>query len=144
MNNDLTDLYQQLIIDHSQHPHNFHALENPTYFKEGFNSLCGDRILLYLIEKQYQITDAAFEGEGCAISIASASLMTDLIKNHPIEELLEIVDNFQLLATTGEFRLPSSFKKLAAFSKIHEYPMRAKCATLAWHTLKAALNSSKS
>jgi nitrogen fixation protein NifU and related proteins len=137
--NELRDLYQQMIIDHSQHPHNFCTITNPNHSKEGYNPLCGDKITLYINEKNGIITDACFQGSGCAISTASASLMTDIIKNKSVEEVLELFTEFQKLVTTGETEHPEKLGKLTVLSGVAEFPMRVKCATLAWHTLKAAL-----
>jgi nitrogen fixation protein NifU and related proteins len=136
---ELRDLYQQMIIDHSQHPHNFCAITNPNYSKEGYNPLCGDKITLYINEKNGIITDACFQGSGCAISTASASLMTDIIKNKSVAEILELFAEFQKMITTGETEHPEKLGKLTVLSGVTEFPMRVKCATLAWHTLKAAL-----
>jgi nitrogen fixation NifU-like protein len=136
---DLSDLYQQIIIDHSQHPHNFCTLEHPSCSKDGYNPLCGDKITLYVNEKNGIITDICFQGSGCAISTASASLMTDAVKGKTIVEILELFDEFQKLITTGEIKNPEKLGKLAVLAGVHEFPMRVKCATLAWHTLKAAL-----
>lgn len=135
----LSDLYQQIIIDHSQHPHNFCTLEQPSCSKDGYNPLCGDKITLYLNEKNGIITDICFQGSGCAISTASASLMTDVVKGKTIAEVLELFDEFQKLVTTGEIKNPEKLGKLAVLAGVYEFPMRVKCATLAWHTLKAAL-----
>ena len=137
--NDLRDLYQQMIVDHSQHPHNFCSIAHPSHSKEGYNPLCGDKIILYLNEKNGLITDVCFQGSGCAISTASASLMTDMIKNKHIEEILEIFNEFQKLVTTGKTEHPEKLGKLTVLSGVAEFPMRVKCATLPWHTLKAAL-----
>lgn len=136
---DLSDLYQQIIIDHSQHPHNFCILEHPSCSKDGYNPLCGDKVTLYVDEKNGIIADICFQGSGCAISTASASLMTDAIKGKTITEVLEIFDEFQKLITTGETKNSEKLGKLAVLAGVHEFPMRVKCATLAWHTLKAAL-----
>ncbi len=136
---DLSDLYQQIIIDHSQHPHNFCTLEHPSCSKDGYNPLCGDKITLYINEKNGVITDICFQGSGCAISTASASLMTDITKGKTIVEVLDLFDEFQKLVTTGELKNQEKLGKLAVLVGVHEFPMRVKCATLAWHTLKAAL-----
>lgn len=136
---DLDDLYQQVIIDHSQHPHNFCTLEHPSCSKDGYNPLCGDKLTLYLNEKDGIITDVCFQGSGCAISTASASLMSDAVKGKTIAEALELFDEFQKLVTTGKTENPEKLGKLAVLAGVSEFPMRIKCATLAWHTLKAAL-----
>lgn len=141
--NDLRDLYQQIIIDHSQRPHNFCSLENSTSSKEGYNPLCGDKITLYVNEENGIVTDIGFQGSGCAISTASASLMTDAVKNKSLEEILELFTEFQKLITTGKTEHPEKLGKLAILAGISEFPMRVKCASLAWHTLKAALIKDK-
>jgi nitrogen fixation NifU-like protein len=135
----LKELYQQVIIDHSKNPHNFCTLENPTHSKEGYNPLCGDKLTIDINEKNGIITDIGFQGSGCAISTASASLMTDMVKNKTIAEALELLDNFQELVTTGKSNNIEKLGKLAVLASVSEFPMRVKCATLAWHTLKAAL-----
>lgn len=137
--NNLRDLYQQILIDHNQHPHNFCSLDNPNHEKEGFNPLCGDKITLYVNEKDGIITDVCFQGSGCAISTASASLMTDAVKNKTIEEILELFNEFQKLVTTGKNESPEKLGKLSILAGVAEFPMRIKCATLPWHTLKAIL-----
>lgn len=135
----LIDLYQQIIIDHSQHPHNFCTLERPSCTKEGYNPLCGDKLTLYVNEKNGIITDICFQGSGCAISTASASLMTDAVKGKTIAEILELFSEFQLLVTTGKLNNLNKLGKLEVFAGVFEFPMRVKCATLAWHTLKATI-----
>ena len=137
---DLEELYQQTIIDHSRRPHNFHALKNPSYSQEGYNPLCGDKFTVYVNEKDGIITEVSFEGTGCAISTASASLMTDVVKNKTTEEILEIFDAFQKLVTTGKTDQPEKLDKLTVLAGVFEFPTRVKCATLPWHTLKSALN----
>lgn len=137
---DLNELYQQVIIDHSKNPHNFRDLPDATFTKEGFNPLCGDKLTLYLKTKDDVITDACFKGSGCAISTASASLMTDAIKNKTFEEALEMFDEFQKLVTTGKNDNPEKLGKLTILAGVSEFPMRVKCATLSWHALKAAIN----
>ena len=134
------DLYQQLIIDHNQNPQNFGRLDNASHSAEGHNPLCGDVINVYLIEKESIIADIAFEGTGCAISKASASIMTSALKGMGINEADALFDNFHVLATTGES--PSDMGKLSVLAGVHKYPARVKCATLAWHTFYGALHNS--
>jgi len=134
------DLYQQLIIDHNQNPRNFSKLENASHSAEGHNPLCGDEITISLIEKDGIIKDIAFIGSGCAISKASASIMTSTLKGMKIEDAEVLFDNFHTLATTGES--PGDMGKLSVLAGVHKYPARVKCATLAWHTFQGALNSS--
>ena len=134
------DLYQQLIIDHNQNPRNFSKLENASHSAEGHNPLCGDEITISLIEKDGIIKDIAFMGSGCAISKASASIMTSTMKGMKIEDAEVLFNNFHTLATTGES--PGDMGKLSVLAGVHKYPARVKCATLAWHTFQGALNSS--
>ena len=134
----LNDLYQETIIDHSKRPRNKGALEAPTHSAEGYNPLCGDRLTLQLKVENGRVAGVAFQGVGCAISTASASLMTDVIKGKTPEEAEQTFEVFHELLT--EDRPPAAnLGKLAVFSGVREYPMRVKCATLAWHTLRAAL-----
>ena len=132
------DLYQQLIIDHNQNPQNFCRLENPSHSAEGHNPLCGDVFTISLIEKDGIIKDIAFMGSGCAISKASASIMTSTLKGMKIEEARVLFENFHTLATTG--KSCEDMGKLSVLAGVHKYPARVKCATLAWHTFNGALN----
>jgi len=134
------DLYQQLIIDHNQNPRNFSKLENASHSADGHNPLCGDEITVSLIEKDGIIKDIAFMGSGCAISKASASIMTSTLKGMKIEDTEVLFDNFHTLATTGESS--GDMGKLSVLAGVHKYPARVKCATLAWHTFQGALNNS--
>ena len=135
---DLSDLYQETIIDHSKRPRNRGSLEQATHTAEGYNPLCGDRLTLQLKIEDGRVSAVAFQGMGCAISTASASLMTDAIKGKTPEEAEVTFKKFHELLT--EERPPAAdLGKLAVFSGVREYPMRVKCATLAWHTLHAAL-----
>lgn len=134
----LNDLYQETIIDHSKRPRNKGALERPTHSAEGYNPLCGDRVTVQLKIENGRVAAVGFQGVGCAISTASASLMTDAIKGKTAEEAERTFEKFHSLLT--EERPPTAdLGKLAVFSGVREYPMRVKCATLAWHTLRAAL-----
>ena len=135
------DLYQQLIIDHNKNPRNFSKLENASHTADGHNPLCGDDITVSLIEKNGIITDIAFMGSGCAISKASASIMTSILKGMQVDDAKTLFDNFHTLATTGES--PKEMGKLAVLAGVHKYPARVKCATLAWHTFQGALNNSE-
>jgi nitrogen fixation protein NifU and related proteins len=137
---DLRDLYQQVIIDHSKNPHNFCVIEHPSATKEGYNPLCGDKITIYLNENNGIIENICFQGSGCAISIASASLMSEAIKGKKIAEVLELFNEFQQMLVSGDHKNLEKLGKLAVLAGVAEYPMRIKCATLAWHTLKAALS----
>lgn len=139
--NEYSDLYQQMIVDHSQHPHNFCVPAHPGLSQEGYNPLCGDKIMLYVNQNNNIITDISFQGNGCAISTASASLMTDAVKGKTIAQALELFAQFQELVTAGKSENLQELGKLAVLGGVSEYPMRIKCATLAWHTLKSILES---
>lgn len=135
---DLNDLYQETIIDHSKRPRNKGEVEQATHSAEGYNPLCGDRVRVQLKIENGRILGVGFQGSGCAISTASASLMTEAMKGKTPEEVETAFGKFHDLLT--EDRTPASdLGKLAVFSGVREYPMRVKCATLAWHTLRAAL-----
>jgi nitrogen fixation protein NifU and related proteins len=135
---DIADLYQELIIDHSSRPRNFKALD-AAQSVEGYNPLCGDRLTVYLRMAGDVIADASFQGEGCAISKASASLMTESIKHKTRDEAENIFSKFHDLVTGVGNPDIASIGKLAAFSGLREFPIRVKCGMLAWHTLRAAL-----
>ncbi len=139
---DLKDLYQEVIIDHNRSPRNFGKLENPTQVAEGYNPLCGDKLNLYLTTEDDLITDVSFDGSGCAISVASASLMTDSLKGKTIEEAEQLFESFHDLIMeeeTPDQEQMQSLGKLVALAGVKEYPARVKCATLCWHTLHSAL-----
>ncbi len=143
MNNEIENLYQQIILDHSQTPHHFKKLEDAHYQKKGFNPLCGDQLTLYIkVEKDF-IQDISFLGSGCAISIASASLMTDLVINQSLQNALILFAQFQELTTTGLCKNADNLGKLAVLASVSKFPMRVKCATLAWHTLKQLIEDGK-
>lgn len=134
---ELNDLYQEVILDHNRNPRNSGKLPGATCRLEGYNPLCGDRLILYLRLEGDRVVDISFEGEGCAISIASASLMTEAVKGlsrAEVEELFAAVH--ELL--TGSSAAATHLGKVAVLSGVREYPTRIKCATLAWHTLRAA------
>ena len=138
--NDLQDLYQEVIIDHNNNPRNCRILKDANYVKEGYNPLCGDRLTLYIKEKNGVIEEVCFQGSGCAIFIASTSMMTEVVKGKTIAEFKCLHQAFHLLVTSGDIScLPENADKLKVFSKVSEFPMRVKCATLPWHTLKVAL-----
>lgn len=137
---DIKDLYQEVIVDHNRRPRNFGKLENPEKTLEGFNPLCGDRLTLYLNTADGRIADIKFDGAGCAISVASASLMTEAVKDKPLPEATAAFDDFhKLLTNAGAPDDLDKFGKLAALAGVRDYPSRVKCATLCWHTLRAAL-----
>jgi nitrogen fixation NifU-like protein len=137
---DLTDLYQEIIVDHNRSPRNFGKLDDLTQQAEGYNPLCGDRLTLYLRVKDGIIEDVSFDGAGCAISVASASLMTEGVKGKTEQEAVTLFKQFHELVTTISDESPApSLGKLAALAGVRAYPTRVKCATLAWHTLDSAL-----
>ena len=138
---DLSDLYQEVILDHNRRPRNFGALPDATRVSTGHNPLCGDRLKLYLRLEGDRIENIAFEGSGCAISKASASLMTDAVKGQSVPDALALFDRFHQVVTTPMDQQvdEASVGKLAVLAGVREYPARVKCASLAWHTLKAAL-----
>jgi nitrogen fixation NifU-like protein len=138
---DLRELYQEVIVDHSKRPRNFRLLPHATNHAEGFNPLCGDRIALQIAVNDGVIKDAAFQGSGCAISTASASLMTETLKGKSLAEAEQLFGQFHQ-AITGETGVPRDLGKLAALAGVRDFPARVKCATLAWHTLLAALRAS--
>lgn len=140
MNGDLTDLYQEVILDHNRRPRNFHVLRDASHRAEGYNPLCGDRLTLYLKIDEGVIRDVGFEGSGCAISKASASLMTDAVKGQSTADARSLVDRFQRMVTTPPEQEVEDLGKLSALAGVREFPVRVKCASLAWHTLKAAID----
>ncbi len=144
MEAELRELYQQVILDHNRKPRNFGALENADRDAEGYNPLCGDRIRVHLaLDDDNRISGVAFTGEGCAICTASASLMTEGVKDKTPEEVQGLFDQFHDLVTGDLDTSPDTehLGKLAVFAGIREYPIRIKCATLPWHTLQAAMKN---
>ena len=139
MKSELSDLYQEVILDHNRRPRNFHALEGASHHAEGYNPLCGDRLTLYLDVDGDVINDIAFEGAGCAISKASASMMTDVVKGRTLSEARALFDRFHRMVTAAPDTPVDDFGKLSALAGVREFPIRIKCASLAWHTLKAAM-----
>ena len=136
---DLNDLYQEVILDHNKRPRNFRALECPSHTAEGYNPLCGDRLTLNLTVEDGTVTEVGFLGSGCAISKASASLMTDAIKGKSVEDVRALFERFHKMVTTPPDVSVEDLGKLSVLSGVREFPVRVKCASLAWHTLKAAL-----
>ena len=136
---DLRELYQEVILDHYKRPRNFRAIEGAMRSAKGFNPLCGDKIDIYLDIRDGIVMDVSFQGSGCAISTASASMMTENLKGKTEEEARRIFLGFHELLTGQADPDPETLGKLAVFSGVREFPVRVKCATLAWHTLKAAL-----
>ncbi len=138
---ELTDLYQQVILDHNRRPRNYGKLEGANRQAEGFNPICGDHLTLYLRLNGDTIDDLGFEGEGCAISKASASLMTDSLKGKTTAEAETLFERMhELLTGDGDVEAQADeLGKLAVFSGVREYPARVKCASLSWHALRSAL-----
>ncbi len=137
----LRELYQELIIDHGRRPRNFGICENANHIKEGFNPLCGDKLTLYLSEKNGVIENITFQGAGCAISMATASLMTEALKGKTIQQAEQLFIDFHHLVTQGQQEdAMEHLGKLSVLAGVIEFPARVKCATLAWHTLMGAIN----
>lgn len=136
---DLRDLYQEVIFDHYRKPRNFHALAGANHVAHGHNPLCGDQVTIYLHVDGDVIQDVSFEGSGCAISTASASMMTDALKGKTLTEAERLFDAFHDMVTQDDAEADQSLGKLEVLSGVREFPARVKCATLAWHTLQAAL-----
>jgi nitrogen fixation NifU-like protein len=143
MDDSLRELYQEVILDHSRHPRHFGALQGATHRGQGYNPLCGDRVTVYLhVDDDGRIDDVSFEGRGCAISQASASMMTEMIKGRSVAEAEDLMGGFLRLVKgeedanglAGEDR-----ERLDVMAGVSAFPMRVKCATLAWHTMKSAL-----
>ncbi len=139
--NELGDLYQEVILDHNRRPRNFHRMERATRRAEGHNPLCGDRVTIYLDLEGDRVRDISFEGSGCAISKASASMMTESLKGKTRGEAEALFRTFHSLLTEETAAGPAEERlgKLMVFSGVREFPVRVKCATLAWHTMRAAL-----
>ena len=136
---DLNELYQEVILDHNRRPRNFHVLADANHTAEGYNPLCGDRLTLYLKVQDGVVSDVSFEGAGCAISKASASLMTDAVKGKTVAEAESLFERFHRMVTTPPEQPVEDLGKLSALAGVREFPVRVKCASLAWHTLKAAM-----
>jgi nitrogen fixation NifU-like protein len=138
---ELRELYQTTILDHNRKPKNFRVPEGCNRQAEGYNPLCGDKVTVHLMVEDDVVQDVGFQGTGCAISTASASMMTQAVKGRPLAEVMKMFDAFHDLVTSDPREEPeiSGVGKLAVFSGVREYPMRVKCATLPWHTLRAAL-----
>ena len=138
---DLNDLYQEVILDHNRRPRNFHAIADASHTAEGYNPLCGDRLTLYMTVDGAVIKDIAFEGAGCAISKASASMMTDALKGMTVADAHALFERFHRMVTTPPEQTVEDLGKLSSLAGVREFPVRVKCASLAWHTLKAAMAS---
>ena len=140
MSAELQDLYQEVILDHNRRPRNFRAIEKGCK-AEGFNPLCGDRVTVYLTVDDGVITDVSFQGSGCAISKASASLMTESVKGKTIEEVQALFDRFQRMITAPAETPIDNLGKLMVLAGVRQFPVRVKCASLAWHTLRSAVDA---
>jgi len=142
---DPRELYQDIILDHGRHPRNFHALAHPSHFAHGHNPLCGDRVTVYVELDGDRIKDVSFEGRGCAISTASASLMTEILKGKTLAEAEALFKGFHAAVTGDEQPPPAGLEdemeRLAPLTGVKSYPARVKCATLAWHAFEAALRT---
>ena len=137
---DLRDLYQEVILDHNKRPRNFRVIDPASHQADGYNPLCGDRVTVYLDVENDVVKDVSFQGSGCAISTASASLMTEALKGKTLAEVDRLFQGFHDVVTgTGE--APPGFGKLAILAGVRDYPSRVKCATLAWHAMQAALEN---
>jgi nitrogen fixation NifU-like protein len=143
MDQELRELYQQVILDHNKSPRNFRKMENATQHAEGYNPLCGDHVDIYLLIEDGVVKDVSFKGEGCAISKASASLMTSVLKGKTKEEAEKLFEKFHNLVTgkLGDNPNTDELGKLAVFAGVQEFPVRVKCASLAWHTMMNALHN---
>ena len=143
---DLRDLYQEVILDHSKKPRNFRAMPDATNEADGHNRLCGDKLHVYIKIVDGTIVDASFNGMGCAISTASASMMTDELKGKTLEQAKALYGLFHDVLTSGTREAPAGVDelgKLGAFSGVREFPVRVKCATLPWHTMQAAVDKTE-
>ncbi|MEE3326179.1 MAG: SUF system NifU family Fe-S cluster assembly protein [Myxococcota bacterium] len=140
---ELRDLYQATILDHSKAPRNFREIEGCDHQADGHNPICGDKLHVAAELEGDRVKDVAFQGAGCAICMASASLMTEKVRGQTLDEIERVFTDFHELVTRSDSEVDTSaLGKLAVFSGVREYPMRVKCATLAWHTLRAALDES--
>ena len=136
----LNELYQEVILDHNKRPRNFRTIDPSTHRADGHNPLCGDRLSLYVQVSEDTIEDVAFQGSGCAISKASASLMTDAVKGQTIEAANALFARFHAMVTTPPDQPVENMGKLSVLAGVREFPVRVKCASMCWHTLKAALD----
>jgi nitrogen fixation NifU-like protein len=139
---DLGELYQEVILDHNRRPRNFRTMDEARR-QEGYNPLCGDRLTLYVKVEKDRIADVAFQGSGCAISKASASLMTEALKGKTVAEARELFEKFHDMVTSSPEMPAPDLGKLSVLSGVREYPTRVKCASLAWHTMKAAISGAE-
>jgi nitrogen fixation protein NifU and related proteins len=139
---EMNELYQELILDHKRHPRNFREMPDATRAVDGHNPLCGDQLRLFVKLADGRVEDVSFIGVGCAISMASASMLTEAVRGRSVEEAQRLFAEMHDLLTSAHPRTdPAEFGNLGVLAGVHEYPMRVKCATLSWHTLDAALGS---
>lgn len=140
---ELSELYQQVILDHNKKPRNFHKLEGANHSAEGFNPLCGDHLTVYLSLDDETVKEISFEGSGCAISKAAASMMTQAVKGKTKEQVEQLFSSFHNMVTSdlNEDDASARLGNLRVFAGVREFPVRVKCATLPWHTMHAALNN---
>jgi nitrogen fixation NifU-like protein len=140
---ELSELYQQVILDHNKKPRNFRKLETANHSAEGYNPLCGDQLTVYLNLEDEAVKDVSFEGSGCAISKAAASMMTQAVKGKTKPEVEKLFNEFHSMVTgeLDEEQTPNHLGNLKIFAGVREFPVRVKCATLSWHTMHAALNN---
>ena len=146
MDQHLRELYQDIILDHSRHPRHFGPLADANHVAEGYNPLCGDKVKIYLVvDTSGRIADVSFEGKGCAISVASASLMAEMLKGRSIEEAEQLMGGFLHLVKGEDARTlgEDDRERLEVMAGVSAFPMRVKCATLAWHAMKAALEGER-
>lgn len=145
MFDDLRELYQEVILDHGKSPRNFRTIDDPTCLAHGNNPLCGDVLVVFLTVADGVIEDVSFKGEGCAISVASASMMTEILKGKTTEEAEGLFDTFHKMCTVDDFMVEENddLDRLQMIAGVKAFPMRVKCATLAWHTMNAAINNKK-
>lgn len=138
--NELQELYREVILDHNRHPRNFGEIEHADRVIDGTNPLCGDKMTLYVKLDGDRVEDIRFKGTGCAISVASSSLMTERVKGRSVEETQALFDQVhEMLTSSSDAEPPEALEKLAALAGVRDYPSRVKCASLAWHALSAAL-----
>jgi|SRR5690606_27166182 len=142
VNNDLRELYQEVIFDHNRNPRNFHAMDDASHVADGHNPLCGDQLTVYAQVENGVVKQVSFVGHGCAISTASASLMTEAVKGMPLEEVESLFQDMHAMLTEAHPEA-RDFGKLEVLSGVREFPARVKCATLAWHTLHNAINMAR-
>lgn len=140
---ELSELYQEVILDHNKKPRNFRKLESASNTAEGYNPLCGDHLTVYLDLEDDEVKEISFEGTGCAISKAAASMMTQAVKGKTRPEVVRLFDEFHGMVTgeLDEENTPNHLGNLKIFAGVREFPVRVKCATLSWHTMQAALNN---